>query len=138
MTDLNEQIKKLNDKIKEMQAEIAKLEAEAEKPTIDESYIGHLVEVRDSGGDWVLTMLKDIWDHAPYPFREGKCGWEQCRPRQDGPSVGPWIKHDGGKCPVGNYEFVVVVDVKGYKECDGADMIDWQHVTKYAVIKTRE
>jgi len=127
-----ESVSKSISRLKERLSELSE-----DKPhVIDKSYIGHVVEVRDSDNqDWVITVLRDIWDDEPCPFRGCICGWEQCRPRQDGISGGRWIKHDGGKCPVGNYEFVVVVCNDGTKSCDSANEYRWDCIVKYAVIK---
>ena len=143
MTAIQEELDKLKSQIAELEDHLIRANAKTAPAVIDESYIGHIVEVRDGNdSDFIQDMLVDIDDGTNFPYSDfpyvvgnGEA-YLQCRPRQDGPSVGKWIEHDGGHCPVAHRDAIVIAGSQdGRMDAGRAGGFCWENVKRYAVVK---
>ena len=147
MTAIQEELDKLKSQIAELEDHLIRANAKTAPAVIDESYIGHIVEVRDDNdSDFIQDMLVDIDDGTNFPYSgfpyvvgNGEA-WGQCRPRQDGPSVGKWIEHDGSPgVPAGIAITTIILADEGGSRADiyacFASGVSWAAVKRYAVVK---
>lgn len=129
----------LEQKLAFLESEMAAIKEQIQqkkKPKVDESYIGHVVEVSDQGIEWRERILHNINRKANFPFKSAqRASYKKCRPRTKGPSVGHWIWHDGTGIPIDPQELVVIEHSDDEFYTGRALGYDWKYVKRYAIIK---